>query len=136
MKTKINFFTGFTIIALIITGSITAEASKINISGEGKITGNRYNAKSNLPLVNVAVTLFSASDSSMVAGTISDSSGKFYFSMLGSGRYFLEFSENGFDKHKITQLKIQDDTPKINLGEVKLTPVLQQIKKHRVKRTK
>lgn len=136
MKTKVNYLTGFMIILFIIIGSAVAKATKINVSGEGKISGNICSAKSNLPLRDVAITLFSATDSSMIAGTISDNSGKFYFSMLGSGKYFLEFSENGFEKHKINQLKIQDDNLKINLGEIKLSPVLQSEKKHRIKKTR
>ena len=74
------------IITFIIIGTTAAKATKINVSGEGKISGNICSAKSNLPLKNVAVTLFSAIDSSMVAGTISDNSGKIYLSMLASGK--------------------------------------------------
>lgn len=134
MKTKIYLSTGFMIFALIIIGTNAVKATKINVSGEGKITGNISSSKSNLPIENVSVTLFSATDSSMVVGTISDQFGKFYFSMLSSGKYFLEFSENGFEKHKTYPLRIQDDHAKINLGDVKLIPV-QQAKKHKVKRT-
>ncbi len=121
MKTTINY--SILLVMLIFAGTYYVNATNINVSGTGKITGNIRNATSDLPLGNVTITLFLTSDSSMVAGTISDNFGNFYISMLDSGQYYLVVSESGFEKFQISQIKILSENPKINVGEVMLNPV-------------
>jgi len=131
MKTTINCFT--ILVILIFTGSCFVNATNIVVSGTGKITGNIRNATSGLPLGYVCVTLFSTSDSSIVAGTISDNYGDFYISMLDSGRYYLVISETGFENRQINQLRILSESPQISVGEVMLNPVCEIRRKHRSK---
>ena len=129
MKTTINY--SILLVMLIFAGIYDVNATYINVSGTGKISGNIRNATSDLPLANITITLFSTADSSMVVGTISDIFGNFCISMLDSGRYYLVVSENGFEKTQISQIKILSGNPKINVGEVMLNPVCEIRRKHK-----
>ena len=118
---------------IIMSGSYSVNATNIVTTGMGKITGNIRNAISDLPLGNVTVTLFTNTDSSMVAGTISDNFGNFYISMLDSGKYYLVISETGFNDARINQLRIISSQPKCNVGEVMLSPVAEIRRRHKNK---
>ena len=122
MKTKIDRFVKLTMMVCLIAAAGTGWAAGINVSGQGRISGNIRGATSNSTLEYVSVALFSASDSSMVAGTISDRNGNFYFSMLGNGKYFLEIRESGFENKFISPVNILNDDLKIDLGEIVLIP--------------
>ena len=106
-------------IAFIIS-SRNAGGTGIKVSGAGKITGNICSNPLKLPMENATVTLYSTSDSMMVAGTITDNNGHFHFSMLEPGDYFLEISETGFEKRQIGDLSVKAGEPKICLDEIML----------------
>jgi hypothetical protein len=78
---------------------------------------------------NATVTLFSADDSTMVAGTISDKFGNFFISMLEQGDYYIEISEHGFEPQKIDDLSVKVRETKICLNEIILKPDLTSEKK-------
>ncbi len=95
--------------------SFSAGATGIKVSGAGKITGNICCNATGMPLESATVTLYLSSDSTMVAGTISDNKGCFYFSMLEPGDYFLIISETGFEKQQINNLTVKASDPKFVL---------------------
>ncbi len=121
------------ITAFFIAGSNAAAANEINVLGIGKITGNVRSITSGLSLQDVSVTLYSATDSTMIAGTLSDQFGNFCFSMLSTGKYFIEFSNAGFKTFRTVQLNISTTNPKIILEEIKLHPLTAADKKRRNK---
>lgn len=131
MKTTINY--SALLVILILTGTYWAQAGNTGVTGTGKITGNIRNALSDLPLVNVTVTLFAASDSSMVAGTISDNFGNFYLCMLDSGNYYLVISETGYEKREICQLNVQKENPKLDIGEIMMAQMIETRRRNKNK---
>ena len=130
MKTKFNAQKILLILFLLFIGVNASKAVGINVSATGKISGRIFCAQSKLPAEFVSVTLFSAADSSMIAGTISNPDGSFSFSMLEAGEYFLEISEIGFEKKRIDDVRVQNENSRINLGEIQLEPDLNLRKKH------
>jgi hypothetical protein len=121
MKTKFNAQKILLILFLLFIGVNASKAVGIDVSSSGKINGRIFCTDSKSPIESVSVTLFSATDSSMVAGTISNSNGSFSFSMLDSGEYFLEIEDANFKKVKIGKLNIQNNTFKIQLDDIELT---------------
>ncbi len=120
--TSINFPVTVVILLLPVLWTDASGVVKIEAGRTGRISGYIRNAASNQPLECAAVTLFSASDSSMVAGTISNSDGSFIISMLTPGNYFLEISEQGYEKKYISGLKIQPVHSAFDTGEIRLFP--------------
>lgn len=136
MKTRISLSKVLVIFLLPVLWINASGAMKIEVGGTGRISGCIRNAASNQPLGCVAVTLFSASDSSMVAGTITNNDGSFVISMLSAGNYFLEISEPGFEKSHISGLNVQTVLPVIDIGEVQLNPDAGNGKKNNSKKLK
>ncbi len=123
MKTKFNLLKAVLIVLLLNTAFASA-AMSINLAENGKISGTIRDAFSQKTLEYVSVTIYSATDSSMIAGTITNNDGSFYLSMLGAGNYFLEISEPGFRKIKTETVTIHKEEPKINLGVLHLEPLI------------
>lgn len=136
MKTRISLSKVLVIFLLPVLWINASGAMKIEVGGTGRISGCIRNAASNQPLGCAAVTLFSASDSSMVAGTITNNDGSFVISMLSAGNYFLEISEPGFEKSHISGLNVQTVLPVIDIGEVQLNPDAGNGKKNNSKKLK
>ena len=120
MKTKFNAQKILLILFLLFMGVNASKAVGINVSASGKISGRICCAQSKSPAEFVSVTLFSVVDSSMVAGTISNSNGSFSFSMLDTGEYFLEIDDANFEKVKIGKLNVQNNNFKIQLDDIEL----------------
>lgn len=88
MKKIILFFA----LMAITPFSIFAQSTAVTLSGKIEIIENTQN----IPLAYVNMLLKRATDSSFVAGTITDENGIFSFSGLTQGNYVLETSYLGF----------------------------------------
>jgi hypothetical protein len=121
MKWKFN-----TLIVIFMTSSLsgflgTYRSLAIDTPGPGCITGRIIGQTTQCPLAAVSVVLYTIKDSSIVAGTLSNTAGEFRFSMLASGEYFMVLSCDGFEQQISEPIKIQKDQAKVNLGEVFLS---------------
>ena len=133
MKTKINVNYLTVLILLFLCQPVTAISGEIDISASGKLTGKIINKTTKLPLEYTNVVIYSSPGLEIIAGTLSDSDGSFYFSMLQPGNYFLEIN---LDKNKVVQLpefSIQKEQDKIDLGEL---TVIQTSKKQKTTKNK
>jgi hypothetical protein len=119
MKTKI--ITAIFIL-LILQCSLWIKAA-VSSCGKGSLSGKIINSYSNLPIQDASIELFSASDSSLVAGTITDQQGSFTVFRLDSGKYYLVVKARGFEKNMLNPFTISPPLFKINLGEIGLQPV-------------
>ena len=128
MKSKIKSLTGL-MISLFLILSMNTKGTGINVSGAGKIIGNIYCITTKSPLVSATITLYLSSDSTMIAGTISDYKGHFYFSMLEPGNYYLVVSEASFENKQINVPEVKAGESKINLDEIIMRPALTAKKK-------
>ncbi|MDP3433407.1 MAG: carboxypeptidase-like regulatory domain-containing protein [Bacteroidota bacterium] len=105
---------------------LTAGSSKSMIIGvhkKGIITGLVSNFETNQPFAFVSVEVYSATDSALVIGTLTDQEGQFTISMLDSGKYYVEINERNFKKRNIQPVVISESTAKVNLGEISLVSV-------------
>jgi hypothetical protein len=105
---------------------LTAGSSKsmtIGVHKKGIITGLVSNFETNQPFAFVSVEVYSAADSALVVGTLTDHEGQFTISMLDSGKYYVEINERNFKKRNIQPVVISEITAKVNLGEISLVSV-------------
>lgn len=128
MKTINNVFR--TVMLAIAITSITLNfATGINVTSEGKISGRIICEETGRPAGFMTISLYACSDSSLVAGTVSDLEGYFSFYMLENKSYYIVISDTGFIKKSIAEIKINSDQQKMELGEIFLTPCQKQNKK-------
>ncbi len=71
---------------------------------------------SQLPVEYVAMALFEYPDSVLLQTTVTDPLGKFSWSNLPKGHYFIETSLLGFDPGRFPIFEIKDETAELNLG--------------------
>jgi hypothetical protein len=122
MKTRISFQKMLLILVLMIGGLNASKAMEINSSGFGKISGSVCSADEYESLEFITVTVYSATDSSMVAGTISSTDGSFSVSMLNTGQYYLEIGDAPFKKSQVENIVISAANPKVDVGRIALHP--------------
>jgi len=102
-------------------------ALPIDVTSKLSVTGKVVDQKTYTPMEYVTAVLFSAANSKMIAGTITDKEGFFSLSMLDSGSYYLEISYIGFEKKRISPVMLNKKNRKMDLGEVTLAPVTEEI---------
>ncbi|HSH19438.1 MAG TPA: carboxypeptidase regulatory-like domain-containing protein [Draconibacterium sp.] len=113
--------------------SNASQAMTIDVDGPGVLTGTLLDETTGLHLEFAIVDLYSASDSTLVAGTISNTDGSFMISMINTGEYFLEISYPGFEKKQIKTISISDTAYKVCLGVISMIFIKDFRKKASVK---
>jgi len=103
---------------MLIAG--TSKSMIIDVDKKGLITGRVSDFTSNQPIEFVTVDLYSANDSMLVVGTLTDLDGQFTIAMLDSGNYYVEINPHNFGKKLIQSVIINESVPKVNLGEILL----------------
>jgi hypothetical protein len=103
---------------ILIAGSVNSKI--IDVDKKGLINGRISDFVSNAPVEFVNVDLFDLNDSTLVVGTLTNTEGRFTISMLDSGKYYVEISQNNFEKKRIQPVIIDENITKINLGEIML----------------
>ncbi len=88
---------------------------------KGKITGIVVDSSANAPVESATVQLFGLRDSSLTTGAATNKNGEFTLEP-GYGRYFLKISFIGYNNTIINNLRINNETPEVNLGTIKLSP--------------
>ncbi|MDO8951621.1 MAG: carboxypeptidase-like regulatory domain-containing protein [Draconibacterium sp.] len=117
--------TFLTMMVLAVIPMMTAGAStamnKITVSDQGRICGRISEFITGQLLAFASVELFSAIDSSLVVGTLTNNKGEFNFSMLKPGDYFLVVSLEGFATKQFQPITISKEDHKVETGEIQLT---------------
>ncbi|MHB1688123.1 MAG: TonB-dependent receptor [Ignavibacteriaceae bacterium] len=118
----------FIIIAIILTNFITSAQDKNNgilgntkiISGiiKGKVIDT--STKKNIDYANIS--LFSAKDSSVVNGTVSNSKGEFIINDVKPGKYYAKVSFIGYKTTVLTNIFITSKNQAAELGIIKIVP--------------
>ena len=106
---------GSTILGLmaIFLTNLSAQESKI-----GTIKGSIVDESTSRPLEFVNVVLHNKADSAIVAGQVTDKTGKFDFNDVSRGEYFVTFSLIGYKERTTPAFKIDTQHRHLNLGEV------------------
>jgi hypothetical protein len=113
----------------LMTASASKAMSTISVSNQGRICGLITESITNQLLELVSIELFSCTDSSLVAGTITNKKGEFNFSMIKTGDYYLVVSFGGFETRKIEPVVVRKDVSKVNLGEIQINRSLRKTAK-------
>jgi outer membrane receptor protein involved in Fe transport len=87
---------------------------------KGKITGVVVDSTSNAPVESATVQLFSQRDSSLVTGAATNKSGEFALEPR-FGRFYLKISFIGYNNTIINNIRVNNESPEVKLGNIKLT---------------
>lgn len=112
----------FSIIALIVLFTPDSVSASNSIIKKGEVKGVVKQEDTGVVMEYTNVALYSAIDSSLVSGTITDSNGVFILEGLAAGEYFLEVNFLGFKKRVISDIIINKEERKKSLGVISLTP--------------
>ena len=102
--------------SVLLSLSLPAQNSKL-----GTISGTVVDKSTNRPMEFVNVVLRNKADSAIVAGTETDSKGKFGFIDVPAGEYFIRFSFIGYSERRTSVHKIDARNLNWNIGTVPLT---------------
>jgi hypothetical protein len=110
MTLKIKFL--FALILLLSSFTLSAQSSKIS----GKIIDNQDKK----PVIGATVVLYRVKDSTVVRGLNSDTEGKFTFSKIALGNYYLRISYVGYKVYKSQPITTSKQNSEINLNDITL----------------
>jgi outer membrane receptor for ferrienterochelin and colicin len=89
-------------------------------SGNGSVKGFVLDAASGQPVEYVNVVIYSAKDSTMITGVVSDADGKFVIKRLPDGNFYLMFHFMGYSKKAVSGISINTKKHDADVGIVKL----------------
>jgi hypothetical protein len=87
--------------------------------GPGRITGV-VSDSTGQPLLNAAITLRSAADSTLVTGVLADRAGRFQIAGLAPGEYQVRVSLIGYRPRSSEVIRITPQQPTVDLGPIAL----------------
>lgn len=90
--------------------------------GQGMIIGRVVDETDKAGIEFSTVTLFNAADSSLVGGTVTDSTGMFALENVAGGTYYVKLSFIGYKANYLSRITIDPQNPVADLGEVALNP--------------
>jgi outer membrane cobalamin receptor len=106
--------------SIVLTPILSAQQRQFQNEG-GIILGRVFDYATKAPIEYANIVLFTPKDSSLVTGTVSDSTGKFIINKIPPGQYYLDCRFIGFDNQRfdivISPEKITND-----LGNIFLRP--------------
>lgn len=99
---------------MLLVGKFTATAQ--NTAVKGRV----IDAKTHAPVEYASAALFRTSDSSLVAGSVSNTAGLFVIGKIASGNYRLKIAFLGYDTQYLKDIVVGTST--IDLGTIQLSP--------------
>jgi len=110
----------------------TALSQPVKGTGDGIVSGKILDKSKDAPLEYVSFRLFSAKDSSIVAGIFTDVDGKFTLENLPLGNFYAKISFTGYAPLIMNDIKISSVMKVVNLGTIKMnlgdSKMLQEVK--------
>ena len=131
IKIKYKLLTLFFILIFLTNSFIFSQSSykpgnPIIKGGEtankGSVTGVIVDKQSSAPVEYANIVIFSAKDSTMKGGALSDSKGNFKIENIPYGKYYIEISFIGYANQKVPNIVIDPNTTTKNLGQIKFSP--------------
>ncbi len=118
----------FVVISLFLINVLFAQAetpvqtktTKSNSVLIGIVQGTIIDSKNKQPLEYSNIVIFSAKDSSMINGTITDSRGKFMLDKIPVGKYYAKISFIGYENKIVNEIIISPDSYTKDLGTIEL----------------
>ena len=109
------------IIASVIMISLTGTILASEGPPEGFISGTITEEGTRVPLEYSTIALYSAVDSTLVGGTVSDWEGNFLIEKVPHGRYYIEMNYVGYDKEIVSEVFLSPVDRSVNLGVLELS---------------
>lgn len=88
----------------------------------GTIKGKVVENSASTPVEYATVTLYKATDSTMIDGLVTGASGTFEFKKVEAGTYYITFRFMGFRKVLISDINVSQSSPAKDLGTITLKP--------------
>lgn len=122
-------------VVLFLFGGIITMAQPMGAQGEipgGStakfvIRGKVIEKGSGAAMEYANISVFNSSDSSLVSGGITDAEGMFRIGNLSPGLFYVEANFIGFNKTRINNIQITQNSKQIDLGVIKLEASTQEI---------
>ncbi|HET7274704.1 MAG TPA: TonB-dependent receptor [Longimicrobiaceae bacterium] len=106
--------------SIILLGLILSPLSAIAQGGAGAATGSVVADATSEPLASVSVAVRAAADSSVVAGELTNQSGRFRVANLAAGTYFVQITSLGYTPLTSDEFTITAANPTADLGTLRL----------------
>ena len=94
---------------------------------QGGISGTVEDAVSGQPIQTATVAVWSAADSTLVTGAVTDPEGSFEIQGLNPGRYYVEISFIGYETERVEEIEVSGATRLATLGSIQITPDTAQL---------
>lgn len=104
------------VLIVLFSGNLFSQSSN-----NGVVTGSIKAKSTNQPIENVSVVLFSAGDSSMISGAMTDEKGVFSIEHVSEGTYYVIFSCVGYVTNHSGSFTIDPQNWRNNLGVILMT---------------
>ncbi|MCF8331562.1 MAG: TonB-dependent receptor [Bacteroidales bacterium] len=127
MRRKISIILAL-ISGIIIQMQAQTQNNETGRMARGTIKGQVIDASSGLAMEFVNVVLYTAKDSTILTGTITDRQGLFSISPVKNGMYYIEVNFIGFHKTRLDDIEINRKSPVVDLGKITLRPSNQELK--------
>jgi outer membrane receptor protein involved in Fe transport len=128
------------ILAALTAGILQAQPSPTpvvsNSSFHGTIKGKVVEASSGIAVEYATVTLYKATDSTMIDGMISDHNGEFEFKKVEAGEYNVIIRFMGFRKILVEGIALNEEDPVSDLGTLSLRPDVANLEEVEIKAEK
>lgn len=98
-----------------------------NIAIDGIITGKIFDEQSKQAMEYANIVLYNIRDSAIISGTITDTNGKFVLRDIKPGKYYLIANFIGYQKHTISDIRLNPKKQYVDLGVIKLSPATKNI---------
>lgn len=116
-----------------VTGSQPATAQMgVGTGPQGAIEGTVEDANSGEAIQTATVAVWSADDSTLVTGAVTDPRGKFSIVGLRSGNYYVEISFIGYGTERVGGVEVTEREPVATLGSIRIRPDTAQLDEVRV----
>jgi outer membrane receptor protein involved in Fe transport len=115
-------------IVLVVNAKPSAPVYLVNeVVKDGSIKGKVYDAGIAKPMEFTSLALYSASDSTLLTGTISDNDGSFTLKNIPFGKYYLVANFMGYEKYFVDGIILTDRKSTVDLGIIKLVSSSQDL---------
>lgn len=119
--------TMFFLLITYLTNAQPPKPGEISPAVKAIVKGKIIDSETGQAMEYANFSLFNPSDSSLVSGGITDSTGEFMIRRVDFGIYYAEANFIGFNKVRINNLKINESNREVDLGVIRLEPSTQEI---------
>lgn len=91
------------------------------------ITGTILEKSTENPLEFATIGIYNLDTEKFIAGTSSNTAGRFTFDSLPIGNYYITYHYTGYEKQKSAPFSIKDYTTSVDIGKLYLAPSVQAL---------